>query len=672
MSITQSNSHFEFQGFGSPHFTQVPDEAIDQLMPRLSGAEFKVLMYIIRRTYGFKKSADDISLSQMVEGIRTKDGRQLDSGTGLSKPSVTAAVKGLVEQRIIVASRNQSAERGYEATTYHLRFQDPLLKNLTSPPSQEILPPLVKKFDIQQTEIQQTVEPLGLAASAANPYPEVPPSKFRKATPENLPSGTIPEGTSDATPRRTTQPHGFTPIGSVLPTPSGIPTVRGRAGQATRRVQTETPAAAFHPTGRADGDLPRQVQPTAPGAAQRSQVPDVSPEPKRRQNRTSARQVSQPEADSQLPAPSTSLAEQERRATEHSSTPAEAAPSQPATTDTTAAETAVLSGSSARQNTSAGRAPRRRAARPTPQPAPDLAQEQAAEERPIVLAYIRDYATEFHDQASLKSSVTRAHRLFTDSGLPMEQWVSKLYEAHRVTRERSAAIGYQGQGKKRSSETSSGLTNKMPYFFELLTCVLGLHDHPAGKHPMPFSEREFHRRRTGSGGHASTSRSAAEAVERGSPAAQPAQARRPSSSPTQPRPGHAPLPAATEPTSLWNAVLAELRGTVTGPLFATYLADTTAHAIQDGRLVVTAPTDFAATWLSTKLRPVAHQVLQRITGIAAGIEFRSAEQASRPPAPSSPLQSPAGGAGTPATKRSPTAPPPLLAQGLTSQVEPVP
>jgi hypothetical protein len=116
---------FRFTGFASPNYTQVPDEVFDVLLSELTGAEFKVLMYIIRRTFGFKKTFDNISLKQMVEGIKTNDGRTLDQGTGLSRPGVTKAVKGLEEKLIIVAQRNRSTERGDEPTTYHLHFAAP-------------------------------------------------------------------------------------------------------------------------------------------------------------------------------------------------------------------------------------------------------------------------------------------------------------------------------------------------------------------------------------------------------------------------------------------------------------------------------------------------------------------------------------------------------------------
>ena len=85
---------FHFVGFSSPNTTSVPDDFFDVLAPNLSEAELRVLIYIMRRTFGFKKESDTISLKQMVEGITTRDGRMLDQGTGMSKPGVTKGVRG--------------------------------------------------------------------------------------------------------------------------------------------------------------------------------------------------------------------------------------------------------------------------------------------------------------------------------------------------------------------------------------------------------------------------------------------------------------------------------------------------------------------------------------------------------------------------------------------------
>ncbi len=112
-----------FEGFASPNFTQVPDELFDVLMPQLSDAELRVLLYIVRRTFGFKRDTDAISLSQMVSGITTREGQVLDRGTGLSKATVARGLAGLREKGVILAERRSSVQRGNEATTYRLRFK---------------------------------------------------------------------------------------------------------------------------------------------------------------------------------------------------------------------------------------------------------------------------------------------------------------------------------------------------------------------------------------------------------------------------------------------------------------------------------------------------------------------------------------------------------------------
>jgi predicted transcriptional regulator len=149
---------FFYHGIPSPNGTIVPDDVFDVLMPVCTGAEFKVLAYIVRRTFGFKKASDTISLKQMVEGITTKEGKVLDRGTGLSKPTVAVAVKGLVEKGIIEVERNRSKEKGDEPTTYRLRLkaQDPVLKNQTGG-GQKTLQGGVKKSDTQTTVSQTTV-----------------------------------------------------------------------------------------------------------------------------------------------------------------------------------------------------------------------------------------------------------------------------------------------------------------------------------------------------------------------------------------------------------------------------------------------------------------------------------------------------------------------------------
>jgi predicted transcriptional regulator len=164
----------QFEGFYVPHSTQVPDTLFDEIMAELSGAELKVVLYIIRRTFGFKKAQDNISLRQMVEGITTKDGKVLDRGTGLGKASVARAVSSLEARGVIVRNKRKSAERGDEATTYALKLRgagmgvsqnetpapqakvaSPVSQNET-PPSLILGHPRVSKRDPQGTGLHGT------------------------------------------------------------------------------------------------------------------------------------------------------------------------------------------------------------------------------------------------------------------------------------------------------------------------------------------------------------------------------------------------------------------------------------------------------------------------------------------------------------------------------------
>ena len=165
---------YKFSGFLTPNYTQIPDQVFDELLPILSGNEIKILMYICRRTFGFKRDTDNISLSQMVSGITTKAGIQLDGGTGLSKASVARALKDLEDKDIIVTMRRSDPLRGDLPTTYQLNVIDPrkLLSRGEEGSNNSDTPrvshrdtplspddtPRVSHRDTQETVIQQTVE----------------------------------------------------------------------------------------------------------------------------------------------------------------------------------------------------------------------------------------------------------------------------------------------------------------------------------------------------------------------------------------------------------------------------------------------------------------------------------------------------------------------------------
>jgi DNA-binding MarR family transcriptional regulator len=100
----------DFPGFYRPRYTPIPDQLLDDVMAFLSGAELKVLLYIMRHTYGYKKSADNISLSQLAEGITTRNSRVVDRGTGLGRTAIKQALKTLEAKGLIIVERGATAE----------------------------------------------------------------------------------------------------------------------------------------------------------------------------------------------------------------------------------------------------------------------------------------------------------------------------------------------------------------------------------------------------------------------------------------------------------------------------------------------------------------------------------------------------------------------------------
>ena len=111
-------------GFKRPTTTPTPDDLFDEWLSVLSFAELKVLLYIIRRTFGFKKDSDAISLRQITEGITTKDGRVLDRGTGLSRKATFQAVQSLEERGLLVVNRTVAGDGVNQINIYSLVFAD--------------------------------------------------------------------------------------------------------------------------------------------------------------------------------------------------------------------------------------------------------------------------------------------------------------------------------------------------------------------------------------------------------------------------------------------------------------------------------------------------------------------------------------------------------------------
>ncbi|HLG73788.1 MAG TPA: hypothetical protein VFE42_20790 [Chloroflexota bacterium] len=100
--------------------TLFPNALLDHAMAGLSGAEFKVLAYIVRRSLGLGQEGAALSLARICAGVRTADGAALDEGTGLAKKTAIVALRGL-ERKGLIAVRRPA--RGGAPPTVSVRWR---------------------------------------------------------------------------------------------------------------------------------------------------------------------------------------------------------------------------------------------------------------------------------------------------------------------------------------------------------------------------------------------------------------------------------------------------------------------------------------------------------------------------------------------------------------------
>ena len=114
LSTQQERTVKDIGGILVPSAFQVPNEVIDDgWLKELGGAEVKVLLYIIRKTFGYNKiSGDQIPLSQII------------AGTGLSRQSALSSIAVLEACELIRVVRGQSADGTKHVNFYKLITRD--------------------------------------------------------------------------------------------------------------------------------------------------------------------------------------------------------------------------------------------------------------------------------------------------------------------------------------------------------------------------------------------------------------------------------------------------------------------------------------------------------------------------------------------------------------------
>lgn len=138
----------------APNFTQTPNELFDTWLPKLKEVELKVLLVIMRKTFGWHKVRDRISLSQLSEI------------TGCERARVAESTKTLVEKGLI--TKTVEGPIGKQVTYYELVIEE---DSNNSDQCSKDTPPSAQKAHTKETHTKDNVR-TQQAANVQNCVPQ--------------------------------------------------------------------------------------------------------------------------------------------------------------------------------------------------------------------------------------------------------------------------------------------------------------------------------------------------------------------------------------------------------------------------------------------------------------------------------------------------------------------
>jgi len=136
------------------NFTQIHNFVFDELMPKMDGTTFKVLMFIIRKTVGWGSEWDTLSYSQIM------------TGTGIaSRATISKCINGLEEMSLIVCVSGKDKR---EPNTYYLNT------NYETSSKNELA--LVQKLNTQNTPINKYTKKESTKEKKNQQETDIPPN----------------------------------------------------------------------------------------------------------------------------------------------------------------------------------------------------------------------------------------------------------------------------------------------------------------------------------------------------------------------------------------------------------------------------------------------------------------------------------------------------------------
>lgn len=97
-------------------FDPIPSLLIEEWLPLLTLPELRCLLYICRRTWGFKKEWDAITIEQFCRGVKNREGKQVDVGIGFGETYVRDTLRGLEKRGLIEIKHRKTRAHLYRLT----------------------------------------------------------------------------------------------------------------------------------------------------------------------------------------------------------------------------------------------------------------------------------------------------------------------------------------------------------------------------------------------------------------------------------------------------------------------------------------------------------------------------------------------------------------------------
>lgn len=102
----------KFHGFEAPkqNYSKLPHDFVNCLPMIDSLAELKVVLYVLRHTWGFSEYGKPkrITIDEFMDGRKRRNGSRMDQGTGLAKASVWDGLKRAVEHGFLLVEEDNT------------------------------------------------------------------------------------------------------------------------------------------------------------------------------------------------------------------------------------------------------------------------------------------------------------------------------------------------------------------------------------------------------------------------------------------------------------------------------------------------------------------------------------------------------------------------------------